>query len=177
MPLAGTPREQKHYRQIREEYPEKGKEYAARVARNIVRANTSEGRKLKGTTEYGRNWGPPYSEPLSKKGAFYDEGMYSALRTVGIKVASAGEALLKLLKSPTYGEYATRIPVQATMGGVLGGLSGSLSEHPGKGALIGALGGAGSGLAIAAAPKLRAALIQRLSRPTVRGSALQGVIG
>jgi hypothetical protein len=69
MPLAGTPREQKHYREIREKYPEKGKEYAARVARNIVRGNTPGGRKLEGTTHFGREWGPPYSKPLSNAGA------------------------------------------------------------------------------------------------------------
>jgi len=86
MPLAGTKREQKHYREIREKYPEKGKEYAARVARNIVRANTSEGRKMKGTTEYGRTWGPPYSEPLSKKSTdlCYVMGKQAALQDMGL---------------------------------------------------------------------------------------------
>lgn len=86
MPLAGSKREQKHYREIREKYPEKGKEYAARVARNIVRANTPEGRKMKGTTEYGRTWGPPYSEPLSKKSTdlCYVMGKQAALQDMGL---------------------------------------------------------------------------------------------
>lgn len=97
MPLKGTKREQKHYREIREKYPEKGKEYAARVARNIVRANTSGGRKLKGTTEYGRKWGPPYSQPLSKKGElmdFYKLGQDAALEKVGFGgLIRAGKAI------------------------------------------------------------------------------------
>lgn len=84
MPLSGTSREKKHYKQIRKEYPEKGKEYAARVARNIVRANTPGGRKLKGTTEYGRSWGPPYSKPLTKQSMFYDEGCTEALTQIGL---------------------------------------------------------------------------------------------
>lgn len=100
MPLKGTPREQKHYREIREKYPEKGKEYAARVARNIVRANTPGGRKLKGTTEYGRSWGPPYSEPLSKKGEamFYKVGQNAALEKLGfIQLTPEAAAALKSL--------------------------------------------------------------------------------
>lgn len=84
MPLSGTPREKKHYKKIRKEYPEKGKEYAARVARNIVRANTPGGRKLKGTTEYGRSWGPPYSKPLTKQSTFYGEGCTQALIQTGL---------------------------------------------------------------------------------------------
>lgn len=84
MPLSGTPREKKHYEKIRKEYPEKGKEYAARVARNIVRANTPGGRKLKGTTEYGRSWGPPYSKPLTKQSVFYDKGCTTALMQIGL---------------------------------------------------------------------------------------------
>jgi hypothetical protein len=162
MPLAGTPREQKHYREIREEYPEKGKEYAARVARNIVRANTPGGRKLKGTTEYGRNWGPPYSEPLSKKGAFYNAGCNTALEKVGLSRAGMGEALLNALKSRQYGEFMTRMPIQMATGGALGALTGSLSEHPLEGMGIGMLGGATSGFSVAAAPRLREMLIKRL---------------
>ena len=85
MPLAGTAREKKHYEQIRKDYPEKGKEYAARVARNIVRANTPGGRKMKGTTEYGRSWGPPYSKPLTKQSAFYEEGVKFAYAQLNLR--------------------------------------------------------------------------------------------
>lgn len=166
MPLKGTKREQKHYRRIREEYPGKGKEYAARVARNIVRAHTPGGRKLKGTTRYGRTWGPPYSEPLTKQSAFYQAGVQAAMEKIGLRLptglpASLRARMLESLTGP-YGEYLTRIPIQAGVGGVLGAGTGALADHPWKGALLGALGGAGAGLAVAGAPHLRRSLIQRL---------------
>lgn len=211
MPLAGTKREQKHYREIREKYPEKGKEYAARVARNIVRANTSEGRKLKGTTEYGRTWGPPYSEPLSKKGvdtnvlhspseefvqsepmnapqtpaaalreqkklrqagidrtkAAYACGAHEAYATLGL-IKNAGrlnplrEWFARLLAGP-YGEVAVRTPVQSAMGALGGAAAGQLySEHPGRGAMLGAMTGGLGGLAVAGAPRLRSLLLRSL---------------
>lgn len=64
------------------------------------------------------------------------------------------------------GEYLTRIPVQATMGGI-GGLGTGLimgAEHPGEQAAWGGLMGAGTGLAVAGAPTVRSALIKALRR-------------
>jgi hypothetical protein len=166
MPLAGTKREQKHYREIRKEYPEKGKEYAARVARNIVRANTPGGRKLKGTTEYGRTWGPPYSEPLSKESA-YDCGIERACLDLGLLKTAAhplAEWFRRILEGP-HGELVARVPVQASMGALGGAAAGQLySNHPGRGALLGAMTGGLGGLAVASAPRLREALIKRLTR-------------
>jgi len=153
MPLAGTPREQKHYREIREEYPEKGKEYAARVARNIVRANTPGGRKLKGTTEYGRNWGPPYSEPLSKKGAFYGEGVRHALTALGLEkqAGTISKALLWpfMKMGPKAGSgFLGTAPFLAPAGALAGGVTGAVAgdeEHRLRNALLGALAGGGLG--------------------------------
>jgi hypothetical protein len=147
MPLAGTKREQKHYRRIREEYPEKGKEYAARVARNIVRANTPGGRELKGTTQYGRTWGPPYSEPLSKNSA-YNYGVETACRALGL-TKKAAQPLREWLRRALAGPYGE------------GQLYG---DAPGRGAALGALSGGMGGLAVAGAPKLRRAVLRALMR-------------
>jgi hypothetical protein len=166
MPLKGTPREQKHYRRIRKEYPEKGKEYAARVARNIVRANTPGGRKLKGTTEYGRTWGPPYSEPLSKQSAFYEDGHSFALMQLGIEKA-AQQGLVRLLEGP-YGDLLVRLPFQSAAG-ALGGMGvAHMTDQPlGVGAATGAATGALGGITLAAVPAVRKKFIEMASRGAV----------
>jgi len=56
------------------------------------------------------------------------------------------------------------MPVQATMGALVGGASGSLYDHPVEGALLGALSGGLGGLAVAQAPQIRKALIKRLAK-------------
>ena len=89
-------------------------------------------------------------------GPFYQQGKYAALETLQPK-------LLRLLKGP-YGEIATRIPVQAGFGALAGTATGSLSDHPGSGAIIGALGGGLGGLAVGSAPKLRELLIKQLTK-------------
>lgn len=55
-----------------------------------------------------------------------------------------------------------RVPVQALMGALAGGATGAMTDHARKGALIGAASGALGGVAVAGAPKLRAALIKAL---------------
>ena len=77
------------------------------------------------------------------------------------KTGGARDTLLKALKSKEYGEFMTRMPIQATTGGALGAATGSLSDHPLQGAGIGALGGLLSGFSVAAAPRLRGHLIKK----------------
>jgi hypothetical protein len=73
--------------------------------------------------------------------------------------------VLKTLEGPA-GEFLTRIPVQAAMGGI-GGLGTGLimgAEHPSEQAAWGGLMGAGTGFAVAGAPAIRNALIGALKR-------------
>jgi hypothetical protein len=142
MPLAGTAKEKKHYEEIRREYPEKGKEYAARVARNIVRANTEKGRHLKGTTEYGRNWGPPYSKPLSHGGHKKESAVSDDRGSIATPVAGTLGSLLGsvpggLASGITAGVTAPK--GERASRGLITGLGGGL------GSLAGAAGGAGLG--------------------------------
>jgi len=161
MPLKGTPREQKHYRQIRKEYPEKGKEYAARVARNIVRANTPEGRKLKGTTEYGRTWGPPYSEPLSKQ-SVYNDGCQFAMEQLGLK--KEAQAVTRLLKGP-YGDLLVRLPLRAGGGAGAGAIMAPLiDQDPTTGALVGGTAGLLRGVSLLGGPGLKQKLLELAER-------------
>jgi len=93
------------------------------------------------------------------------QGQVVALSTLGIKTASVPETLHRLLAGP-YGEIATRMPVQALVGSLVGAGTGQLADKPGKGAILGALSGTLGGLAVGSAPKIREALIKRLSQKT-----------
>ena len=97
----------------------------------------------------------------------YEDGFKFACDQLGLtKEARAPlrEWFLRTLRGP-YGELATRIPVQAIMGGLGGAAAGELhSGHPGSGAALGTLSGGLGGLAVAGAPKLRKRIIEALVR-------------
>jgi hypothetical protein len=143
MPLAGTPQETK---------------YAAQVARSIVHGNTAAGRKLKSTTEFGREWGPPYGKPLSnvgaehehqKESAFYAQGQCAALEKLGFGGFLSG-AIGKAI--PSFGRLVGR---SALLGGGIGALTGGVAGarrapegEGGQGFLRGALSGGLTGAAL-----------------------------
>lgn len=92
---------------------------------------------------------------------WYAAGKHAAFEKLGMSTGLR-EGLLRALQHPVGGEYLTRLPLYTAVGTGIGALSDA--ENRGRGALLGALGGVSGGFTAAAAPQLRARLIQKLQQ-------------
>lgn len=84
MPMSGPKPVNKYYQKCRDNYPDKPKEYCARVAWNIYCAYKNPNHP--GCTEYGKDWGKPYSSPAAasmKTGTSYYFEVYPGGKITG----------------------------------------------------------------------------------------------